>query len=59
MYALWTLPFPLWHKYKMIGKSESRNPGFLKTLWRTREWNHKWVLIAGDRNTALKRYFGS
>jgi len=45
--------------YKMIGKSEIRNPGYLKALWRNREANHKLAPIAGDRNSALKRHKGS
>jgi len=45
--------------YKMIGSRKVRNPGILKELWRSRGSNHMRALIAGDRNSALKRHLGS
>jgi len=45
----------------MRAKSDVRNPGYLKALWRNRKSSYMRMraLITGDTNDALKRYWGS
>ena len=44
------IPVPLWRNYKMVGKSECAQPWLFESV--VTHSNHKWALIAGERNSA-------